>query len=379
MKKIEIIRINKIVHVFIENKTKLTFNLKTKEEAIALYNDIESFNDDVEKVIIYLNKFSFEKDEYGFYHDKKNDCWYYERIDLPIPKGIRELIIEYVNSNYPTKALYNFLGLIQQNPYQEVREKLFKFIEDNGLMIINSGYFMTYKAVEKIESYPDSEFTGKENLIKEYYDKVKKWKKNPDKYYIAIRKNDYIMTKAKTNDLIIGSVGKVYNDIIAKKTVINKTDKYRTLFSRNKITFSLGEVIKEDDYDTSSAVTCSKGIHAGTENYAYSYGDIASNKNNVIIACLVNPKNVVAVPNDGQKIRTKEIFPLAVVTYENGDLSKLTFDSQYSDIDYMKHEADNLKVELKNSALWDKSPKGFEDLSKGEYQNIIKNRLTKIS
>ena len=82
---------------------------------------------------------------------------------------------------------------------------------------------------------------------------------------------------------------------------------------------------------------CSPSLHVGSMHYVKSFGG----SNAVILECLVNPRNIVAVPSDMncEKLRTCEYYPYAISNGENENV--------YLESDYLNYDKEQLKEELK--------------------------------
>ena len=73
----------------------------------------------------------------------------------------------------------------------------------------------------------------------------------------------------------------------------------------------IGVPMKEDRgvVDPDPEVECSVGLHTGSPDYVNTNSWLGE----VVLACLVNPKNVTAVPRrDSYKMRSCEILPIAI-------------------------------------------------------------------
>lgn len=135
-------------------------------------------------------------------------------------------------------------------------------------------------------------------------------------------------------------------------------------------TIVLGEPVTMDmdDCDTNPNNTCSSGLHVGAPGYVSKFG---YGEDNYILACLVNPMNIAAIPYDYdfEKMRTCEYLPYAVCEFEDGKIKEL--DTKYFEEDYINYEVESLNdlsKELKNLDL------NQEEIK--ERKSLISNRLT---
>lgn len=102
-----------------------------------------------------------------------------------------------------------------------------------------------------------------------------------------------------------------------------------------------------------------------------------------VLVCLVNPANVVAVPNyDHSKIRVSEYFPFATAEYSNGKIDII--DQPYFEMDYCIYEHNDLvnKIEkIKNEESINQTAMNADVDTRGmsELTKIIENRLVDIN
>jgi hypothetical protein len=110
------------------------------------------------------------------------------------------------------------------------------------------------------------------------------------------------------------------------------------------MTIELGKPVRMErkECDSDPAIDCSYGLHVGATAYVERF---ANRGESVILACLVNPANVVAVPNyDHSKMRVAEYFPFAFATYENGKIDIV--EQKYFEEDYCEYEAEELEQQI---------------------------------
>ena len=144
-----------------------------------------------------------------------------------------------------------------------------------------------------------------------------------------------------------------------------------------KSTIKLGQAQKLDrekcDNDPSKA--CSTGLHIGTPEYTKTFG---SGPDKYIIACLINPMNVVAVPHDYsfQKMRTCEYFPYALAEFKDNTLHEI--ETAYFENDYghaEKEHFEEMMVELAKK-------EGVGSINQEEvadHEKLIRERLVVIN
>lgn len=150
-------------------------------------------------------------------------------------------VIFFMRNNLPYERLIKFAENLYQNPSNRAREELYKFLEHKNMPITEDGCFLAYKGVS-------SNF----------------WSKTGGTIAVLSGK--------------VNASGQIYNGV--------------------------GEqiVVERGDVDDNCNNTCSKGIHAGSVNYAT---DFAGSDGKIVIV-KINPKDCVSVPTDcdGQKLRT---------------------------------------------------------------------------
>ena len=133
-----------------------------------------------------------------------------------------------------------------------------------------------------------------------------------------------------------------------------------------KSTIVLGSPVKmpREECDNNPNNTCSSGLHVGAPGYVSHFG---YGNENYVIACLVNPMNVVAIPQDYnfEKMRCCEYLPYAVCEVKEGVIN--TLDTNYFEDDYINYEKEILISSLEE--LDDSTEEGKER------KEIIRHRL----
>jgi hypothetical protein len=279
--------------------------------------------------------------------------------NTPVPEALLDVIKEYHENKYPMDAVINFWKLLMINPDKRVRTNLFEFIKKHDFVLTDKGYMVVYKAVYHKETEGMKlERKYVEFLSNKYLHVKKTWKEKPDNYvvYKTLEDGEFAITKAKTvegwdlkakNIEVLGRLGALYTAIIdAPKTGRENTPLYTDMYSQ-KMTIELGvPVTKERNLcDADPTKDCSNGLHCGATKYVEWYANQYNQKPKAILACFVNPANVVAVPDyDKSKFRTSEYFPFAVATYENGKIDII--EQAYYEEDYCDYEAAELEKQI---------------------------------
>ena len=178
-------------------------------------------------------------------------------------------IFGFLENSLPVRPILKFLNRLYQNPSSRAINELYRFLEHKNMPLTDAGTFLAYKGL------------------------------NADLYSV---------TAGTIKSLVQGTVredGRIFNGV-------GETVEIR----RNEV---------DDDKDN----TCSYGLHAGSMEYATTFGS-----KTVIVE--IDPADVISIPSDcnGQKLRTCKYKVVAV--YER------PLDSHYdsSTVDYSDIESD---------------------------------------
>lgn len=342
----------------------------------------------------------------GIEYDENTDRCYIEGLNTPIPEQLMDIIKEYNDNNYPMESIINFWKLLMSNPDTHIRESLFRFIQVHDFVLTDKGYFLTYKAVypkndnnnnAKDEKNKYNEFS--EFVLNKYYQVKGPWKSSPKNYIIyTVDGSEFKITEIKTAEKfdlttkkyqIFGNLDECYK-IISKQTYNNASidNNYVTspiftdMYTRT-MSIEIGKPVKMERKlcNGDPEVECSYGLHVGATKYVESFAKNSS----TILACLVNPANVVAVPRyDNSKIRVSEYFPFAIATFDNKTKKIDIVEQKYFEDDYCSYEVDELEKQIElikenqmpiESAINSES----ENRPMSELMKIIENRLIDLS
>jgi hypothetical protein len=311
--------------------------------------------------------------------------------NTPVPAKLVEVAREYHENGYPINAIINFWKLLMINPDKRVRESLFNFISTHDFVLTDKGYMVVYKAVYRKDEQ-DAEATAFAEFISNQVLHVKKnWKCSPSKYvvYKDLDADTWNITKKETaegwnekdkNVEILGNLGDLFNSIF--NTDDNPEENlpvYTDMHSRT-MTIVLGQPVKmpRNNCDSDPAVDCSYGLHVGATKYVERF----ANGSSIILACLVNPANVVAVPQyDHSKMRVSEYFPFAYATYESGKIDiveQAYFEEDYCDYEVRDIEALIEKVRAEEKPIETAINAEDEERPLSELQKILESRLFDI-
>lgn len=339
------------------------------------------------------------KDIAGLTRDNDGN-FYLGNYSEPLPSGLVNKIKEYVDMGLSTEPLMNFWKLLMLNPDKHVRQSLFQFAERFSFPITDKGYFIAYKSVAwKGESKKDlalaiaSEYIYKKasgqnvsNIhVYSIDDEVVFAEigegctyETADDFITAVEEgSEHELVEVRMKDVIAAinnggipeeweynetldtyytyhlDVDIVYEGLLSDlyTSVIKGMDFDTPTFTdwhTKKSTIKLGEAVTlpREECDNDPNNTCSSGLHVGAPGYVAGFG--GRSDSNYILACLVSPMNVVAVPYDYdfEKMRTCEYLPYAVCKL-NDDNSIREVDTRYFEEDYAAIEQDQLNSLLK--------------------------------
>ena len=271
--------------------------------------------------------------------------------NTPIPETLLNVIKEYHENGYPLDAVINFWKLLMINPDKRVRTSLFDFIKTHDFVLTDKGYMVVYKAVyyKNEETDEPVDHTFEEFVSNKYLHVKKEWKCSPNKYVVYKNPQGVLgITKLETAEKldlseneVMGKLGELYTAlVINENTEVETTKAMYTDMHTRTMSIELGKPVVMDRKDCNSdpKIDCSYGLHVGSTKYVERFG----NGNSTVLACFVNPANVVAVPDyDHSKMRVTEYFPFAKATYENNIIDII--EQAYFEDDYANYEMDELE------------------------------------
>lgn len=315
--------------------------------------------------------------------------------NTPIPQTLIDVIKDYHENNFPLQPIINFWKLLMINPDVRIRESLFKFITTHNFVLTDKGYMIVYKGVVYKEQKSNRNLTFDEYISNQFLHVKKDWKCSPNKYivyknYDVNAENEYEITKFETaknwnekekNIEILGKLGDLYQALIEAENKSEDAAVYTDKHSRT-MTIKLGEVVKmpRTECDGDPAVECSYGLHVGNVSYVNSFGRSCD----VVLVCLINPMNVVAVPDyDHSKMRVTEYFPYALANYDKTTYNIDIVESPYFEEDYSNIEVKELeemikKVKAEEKPIEKAKNTNDESRSMSELLKIIESRLVDI-
>lgn len=373
------------------------------------------------------------KDIAGLTRDNDGN-FYLGNYSEPIPTGLMLKIKEYVDLGLSTEPLVNFWKLLMLNPDKHVRQSLFQFAERFSFPITDKGYFIAYKSVAwkgesnkdlalavaseyiyrkasgqdvsnshvyKVEdeivfvTYGDDEtYKTEQEFLQSLADEDEgSWERVPTSEFVeAVLDKDpvvdtwkyeededryYRRTDAPVVAVHEGTLQDLYTSIVAGMDYDTPTF---TDWHTRKSTIMLGDAVSmpREDCDNDPNNTCSSGLHVGAPGYVAGFG--GNSKTNYILACLVSPMNVVAVPYDYdfEKMRTCEYLPYAICKL-NDDGSIREVDTRYFEEDYTSIEETKLNKLLEEyEGLDNISGMDITQDELIERKSLIKDRLVLV-
>jgi hypothetical protein len=364
IKNIQAIKVGNVVNVSLNGKLHKK-NCGSPQEANELFKLVlkakdNPTDDNIAAVRCYLNERIRVAFLAGLENDVETGEVYLAGFNTSIPDTLVEVIKEYYENDYPLDAIINFWKLLMINPDKRVRKSLFQFISKHDFVLTDKGYMIVYKAVyykEDAKKSPLAEFVSNQVLH------VKKdWKCSPNKYTVyqdnetgnlAITKNKTVngwdLESGELNIEVLGKLGELYNSIFDnEETEKSDVPVYTDMWSRT-MTITLGKpvVMLRKDCNSDPQIDCSWGLHCGATGYVNDYGSSVQGGAGVVLACFVNPANVVAVPTaDCTKMRVTEYFPFAVATYEDGKIDIIK--QAYFESDYQQYELEELNAQIES-------------------------------
>lgn len=191
---------------------------------------------------------------------------------VPMHSTLANKIIDNLKKGESAESLVNFMALIDTNPSRNSRDQLYDWLEQSGFELTWDGFVVGYKSVNEAE-------TGLYHSI---------------------------------------SSGTAYSDgvIYSNSTIPQRVNSVVSM-PRNEVTDNPG-------------VSCSYGLHVGTKEYAQSFsGD-------TILKVLVDPADVVSVPNDdATKMRVCKYNVVSAEQKVYEDSYDENLDDEPSDLFYM--------------------------------------------
>lgn len=275
----------------------------------------------------------------------------------------------YLEEDGTYQSLKMFTYWLLLNPIESARKDTLEFVRKNQIPITSNGMLVTFRKVVS---------KGKSNkelikFISESYFKVKKNKKSP-KNYEVFDDNPLVCVSGNKRHDYNNHVGNLY------ELYHNLSQFEENIFTDNHTkskTIRIGEVYKEDEdkVDLDNNKNCSSGLHSGSLSFGSfnAFGDTG-------VICLVNPMKIRSVPvSDCNKMRSSELFPVAIVDFD--DYRKFVETQEIAELSevYYNESIEFLQEALKNKQfdkltcqdnLFEMNPREILNVTK-----ILKNRI----
>lgn len=268
--------------------------------------------------------------------------------DIKMPKSLASRILEYVEKGYPVESFINFWKLCMANPNKQAREDFFGYVERFGIAITEKGYAILYKSVSRKEE-ADSELV---NFISKEYIKIKKWKKSPKNYEVVDNGEEaeerYTLNDLYKNDSVtnIGILQDLHDNL---DDLIEQTDSYYVPHYTggdygNRIRIGEPVTMPREKCDPDISIDCSYGLHVGAREYVKTFG----RGSKLVLAVLVNPMNIVALPRyDTSKIRVCEYYPYGVMAIDREEWEEI--EGGFFEEDYCDYEKEHIDEMIANN------------------------------
>lgn len=247
---------------------------------------------DYEEIINYLFPTHKKLLNQGFWEE--DGSLYYKNIKVSIPKVLANKFLEAEGDEF--QRLIKFWGWLSLNPNPRTRENLYGWVEKNGIQLTNGGLMILYRRVVKIKE------TRLDRFVKKTYEKLRKQKKstNIDVYVNMDMKyfTSHIHYEATT---MVGNLKQLYHELNTPSNVFTDAHTGKERYEIGKESY-----MPRDKGDESNA-QCSKGYHAGSQDFSFSgFGDTP-------VAIVVNPMDVLNSVENHYKMRFTRFTPVAIL------------------------------------------------------------------
>lgn len=306
---------------------------------------------------------------------------------IPVPASLGETLQRYIGAKIDISPLINFWRLCLLNPNPVARDSFFDYVQKYNVTITPSGEVVMYKAVTHKEAAPDFD-TDLQAFVARAITAVQRIQHSLESYDVYRNLDGTFITPSgqlveegnlflqisetrvshtyfrepKSEIEFLGTLDQLAEKIASLPTLALYTDKYT-----RKMNIRIGEVVwkNREECDNNPGVGCSHGLHVGAFPYVKGF----TGHNDTVLACLLNPMNVVAVPDyDQSKMRVSEYFPYSIMEKEE-DGSWQEIDSPYFEAAYAPLLAGSILNRMEEIELETVSVK----------QVAFRNELLKIS
>lgn len=167
---------------------------------------------------------------------------------------------------------------------------------------------------------------------------------NADAFIEEVQETEVISLPA------MGTLADIFQDVVLNKQDVDPDEKekepvWEPYYSGDYgMEIRLGEPVPmpREECDPDINVDCSEGLHVGSYEYVKAFHP----NDGTVLACLVNPRDIVALPKrDHSKIRTCLYMPYAVMK-ENEDGHWEEAESGYWEEDFIDYEKEQIHKEI---------------------------------
>jgi len=323
----------------------------------------------------------------------KNGSFYLENVPVPIPKQLVRKLNDLVEFPNRIESLKRFWLLCMANPDPIARYGFYNYVETFGVPISENGYAIMYKQVERVQKKHffdelDSEIQEMVDFKLQQYGIIESPKSIVDKDVLkpllhtciysdpngVLEFGDIQQVKSSTNL----TAGFNFQRLLDRNITIAESPDYKPFYKGgvygNDIYLGKPVIMPRGEADSNSKNDCSVGLHVGSNSYVKKFYN--DSPNSVVLACLINPMNVVAIPDyDHSKMRVSEYYPYAEIAKDENN-NWFEIESAYTENNYLNYEVDLLettKKQLKKTHIaMDTNNDEFIDL-------LIKSRKQLIS
>lgn len=241
--------------------------------------------------------------------------------ELTVPQDFAEKLIDAEEQQDYNKveAYLNFWTLLSLNPDSRVRNNLFKFLRQWGMVVSKSGLIVGYRNVDiKTEGSKFNQDLTR-FVSQKYWEKKYSNNDSPDGYIVIMRNDDYFITgedyEMDDEDVYIGDLVDLYTMLTT-----DESEQTTVFTDHHSHTFKirLGHIVSmpREKCCADQQQECQSGLHIGGKDWLskHYFGDVG-------LQCLVNPADVVACPMEHNayygKMRTCAYYPVKIVNYDD--------------------------------------------------------------
>lgn len=315
---------------------------------------------------------------------------YLSGTDIPMPEELKDVLKLYIEKEITIDPLLNFWRWCIQNPSETARQGFYRYVRDFGIVITDAGYVILYKAMDvQRGEFEDTSLKSDQKLsafISDQYLKIKGMKKSPKNYHVfeiegfdenydPQRRYDISKHSGKEPNLEdaemitedLGILQDLYEHITEESKGLEESTEDINVYKPShagshgmRAVLGSPVTMPREDCDPDINVSCSYGLHVGSHKYVSNFGSSMD----AILAVLVNPRDVVALPQyDHSKIRVCRYFPYAEIvrkddnTWEELEHGHFEEDFVSYELGEVKNQLEDLKARAKEGTPVDEEKK----------------------